>query len=537
MKDNFAKLKENIVTDIFLISALIILLLGIFDVWNLVFSGELSFAWRTLIAAVVLLIAGLKIDDKFPFWAMALSVPNLGLIFLVAMSRGIIGQFFSGVWSQTLAVVFVSLYHARLSCSFISEVEFARLKHELKDEKENGVARLLNFSLIGCMKDRQRVVSQAYHVLKELFRVDKAVVFLADYAKNQLVPFSGAGFLSEKGIEPMMVQSDFWDKHAYDPEKGVMNVISGRSSLPSLRQLIPGASLEAMAVMPLSASGKVIGLVAVVRQKPENRHFLEPELFVTFAYVLASALENCRLHEMRITQLDTANKKSESIEASFSKYVSRAVVKELVNNENLAVLGGKKRNITVMMADLRGFTRLTGVLNIEFLVQLLNGWFEEATELILKSQGTIDKFMGDCIMVIFGAPLSKPDDQLRCVHTAFRLHEAFEKFTGQVRLPHGHVLGLGISITTGEAVVGNFGSSTRMEYTAIGETVNLAARLEKLAQAGETVVDESTFNQLPAGHFDYEMQKNIAVKGIADQTIYKLRAVIRNPDHEHDAIE
>lgn len=527
-------MNEIVRTDIFFVSGFLMLVLGVFDAWNLLFHGGLSFAWRTLIATIFLLVAGLKIEEKFPFLAIAISVPNLGLIFVVGLGKGLIGQFFTGALSQLLAIVVVSVFHARLSGSFISEVEFARLKRELKDTKENAFARLLNFSLIGCMKDRQRVISQAYHVLQDLFRVEKAVVFLADYQKNQLVPFSGTGLMTEKGIEPMMVQPDFWVKQSYDPEKGVLNVISGRSSLPSLRQLIPGASLEAVAVMPLSASGKVIGLVAVIRQKPENRQYLESELFVTFAYVLASALENCRLHEMRITQLDTANRKSQNIEASFSKYVSKAVVNELVNNENLAVLGGKKRNITVMMADLRGFTRLTGVLNIEFLVQLLNGWFEEATGLILKSQGTIDKFMGDCIMVIFGAPLAKPDDQLRCVYTAFRLQEAFESFSSRVKLPHGHTLGLGISITTGEAVVGNFGSSTRMEYTAIGETVNLAARLEKLAQAGETVVDEATFNQLPAGHFDYQVQKNIAVKGIADQTIYRLRAIIKTPTLEQD---
>ncbi len=523
-------IKDFVRTDIFIICLVLAVVLAVFDSWNLILGTGLVFSWRTMLAAAILLSACLKIEDKFPFYAVAFSAPNLALIFILAVARGQAGQFFTGLLSHILAIGIVSLFHARLTSSFISEIEFGRLKRELNDSQENGLARLLNFSLIGCMKERQRVISQAYQVLQQVFRVEKAVVFFADYRNNQLVPFSGPGLMAEKSVGPMIVPADFWDKNSYDPEKGVSNVISGRSNLPSLRQLVPGASLDAQAVMPLSAAGKVIGLVAVIKQKVENRQYLEPQMFATFAYVLASALENCQLHEMRISQLDTATKKSQQIEASFSKYVSKAVVSELVNNENLAVLGGKKRTITIMMADLRGFTRLTGVLNIEFLVQLLNGWFEEASAMILKSQGTIDKFMGDCIMVIFGAPISKPDDQLRCVYTAFRLHEKFETFCRNVKLPHGHSLGLGISITTGEAVVGNFGSSTRMEYTAIGETVNLAARLEKLAQAGETVVDARTFSCLPQGHFDYSVEENIAVKGIADQTIYRLRAILKNSE-------
>ncbi|HPT48489.1 MAG TPA: adenylate/guanylate cyclase domain-containing protein [Candidatus Rifleibacterium sp.] len=530
MRHHLDGLKEFVKTDIFVICAVLASILGCFDAWNLFFHGALILSWRTFLAAGVLLAAGLKIEEKFAFWALALSAPNLAVIFFLAIARGMAGQFFAGLFSQLAAVILVSLFHARLSSSFISEIEFGRLKRALLDSQENGLARLLNFSLIGCMKDRQRVISQSYHVLQQVFYVDKAVVFLADYQNNQLVPYSGPGMMGEKSVGPIMVPADFWEKNSYDPEKGVSNVIGGRSNLPSLRQLLPGASLEAIAVMPLSAAGRVIGLIAVLKQKPENRTFLEPQMFSTFAYVLASALENCQLHEMRISQLDTATRKSQQIEASFSKYVSKAIVSELVKNENLAVLGGKKRKITVMMADLRGFTRLTGVLNIEFLVQLLNGWFEEASTLILKSQGTIDKFMGDCIMVIFGAPISKPDDQLRCVYTAFRLHEKFEAFSRNLKLPHGHTLGLGISITTGEAVVGNFGSSTRMEYTAIGETVNLSSRLEKLAQAGETVVDETTFNHLPTGHFDFAVEENIAVKGIAAQTVYRLRALLKDTE-------
>jgi adenylate cyclase len=131
-------------------------------------------------------------------------------------------------------------------------------------------------------------------------------------------------------------------------------------------------------------------------------------------------------------------------------------------------------------------------------------------------------------MVIFGAPIEKADDVLRSVYTAFRLQEKFTEFRKTIELPEGYDLGLGISISTGTAIVGNFGSSNRMEYTAIGETVNLAARLEKLAGAGEIVVNENTFSQIPQHKFRYETESNVPIKGIANQTVYRLKEVLRS---------
>ncbi|GAB4285138.1 MAG: hypothetical protein Kow0029_31900 [Candidatus Rifleibacteriota bacterium] len=219
------------------------------------------------------------------------------------------------------------------------------------------------------------------------------------------------------------------------------------------------------------------------------------------------------------------------IQSAFGKYVSQSIVDELIKNKEMATLGGKKKKVSILMADLRGFTSLSTVIPIEKLVHILNTWFEKGSQLILKSNGTIDKFMGDCIMVIFGAPIEKPDDVLRSVYTAFRLQAHFSEFLKEVEIPENFNLGLGISISTGTAIVGNFGSSNRMEYTAIGETVNLAARLEKLAGAGEIVVDQATFEEIPQYKFRYTIEENVPIKGVTNQTIYRLHEVLRNPEN------
>lgn len=505
-----------------------IAMLGVVDAFFLIRYGTINWALHTLLSASVLLIGAVVIEENFLIKALILSFPNLAIDFVLSLATSSYVQMVWTLIMQVIIVFLVFLYHQKFIEAFIPVGTFNKIKQELKENRHEALQRLLLFSLVGCMKEKKRVIAQAYHVLEDLFKVDRAVIFLADYGKNMLVPCEQEGLAVKIAINPILVSTEFWSKYACEPEKGVLNVISGRSNLQSLRQLIPGADLEALAVMPLSAEGRVIGLVAVTRQKPENQAYLEPELFITFAYVLASAIDNCSIHEMRITQLDSAQKKAQQIEKSFGKYVSPAIVKELVADENLAVLGGKKRKVAIMMVDLRGFTALTRVMRIEYLVQMLNSWFEEASSLILKNHGTIDKYMGDGIMVIFGAPVAKADDLLRAVYTAFRLQDKFYLFQKNIEIPAEHHLGLGVAITSGEAVVGNFGSSHRMEYTAIGEVVNLAARLEKFAAPGEIVVDQATFAQLPPDKFTYSVEKNLKVKGTADQTIYRLTEIVQD---------
>lgn len=525
-KEEFKKLLKNDL--IWLIALFCIALAGV-DFYHLSKHGRLAIEFRSILCVIIMMLATLFVEDNFVVWGIMILFPNTVAVFLFSLKAGSIKHFFWATFSELMLIFLMALYHWRLNRSFMPEQSFLRMKKELKDQKENGLARILNFSLLGCLRDRHKIIAQAYHVLEVSFKADFSMIFMADYEKNLLVPLPRKGSVISKNILPIMVKPDFWRKAAYDPEKGVLSVISGNTRLPSLREIIPQANFDALAAMPVSANNRVVGLMAIIRQKPENRHFLDPALFSTFGYVLGSSLENCSVHEYRKKMLDSAEKQSETIRSAFGKYVSDAVVDQLMNNREIATLGGKKMKVSILMADLRGFTSLSAKMPIEKLVHILNTWFDKATELILRSFGTIDKYMGDCIMVIFGAPIQKPDDVLRCVYTAFRLMERFHQFKEIIELPPDHEIGLGISISTGEAIVGNFGSSTRMEYTAIGETVNLASRLEKLAGPNEIVVDAVTFSQIPQEKFKYDFETNVAVKGLANQTVYRLREIVRNP--------
>lgn len=176
----------------------------------------------------------------------------------------------------------------------------------------------------------------------------------------------------------------------------------------------------------------------------------------------------------------------------FGRYVSDHVVEELIASGQPPRLGGERRILTVLFSDIRNFTVISERLAAEEVVEILNRYFGKACEIILENGGTIDKFIGDAVMVQFGAPVAYDDHADRAVRTALRMREAAQEFAGWVRerfpdrgLPE---FAIGIGMHTGPVVIGNIGSEQRTEYTAIGDTVNAASRIEGMTKELHCVV-------------------------------------------------
>jgi len=178
------------------------------------------------------------------------------------------------------------------------------------------------------------------------------------------------------------------------------------------------------------------------------------------------------------------------IKMLFQRYVSPDIVDEVTSGGALH-LGGEKRKISALFADVRNFTPLAESLSPEDVVQFLNSFFSKIVTVIFNHQGTLDKFIGDAIMVVFGAPLEQQDQEQRAVDTALDMLRVAKQHSEEIQKQGKPGFEIGIGIASGDAVVGNIGSLRRMEYTAIGDTVNLAARLEELAPGGEVWVTES----------------------------------------------
>lgn len=185
------------------------------------------------------------------------------------------------------------------------------------------------------------------------------------------------------------------------------------------------------------------------------------------------------------------------IEGTFKRYVAPQVVDQIFNDglDNIS-LGGKKTEIACLFVDIRGFTPLSEVLTPEEVVEVLNEYFDLITKCIFENGGTLDKFIGDAAMAIFNAPIEVEDYTYKAVKTACDIvrgakaleDKLFERFGKEVRF--------GIGVNKGEAVVGNIGSNSRMDYTAIGNTVNTAARLESNAKPGQVLISEEVYNEV-----------------------------------------
>ncbi len=208
------------------------------------------------------------------------------------------------------------------------------------------------------------------------------------------------------------------------------------------------------------------------------------------------------------------------------KYVSPEVAKLITRSEYEKTEHGEKKIITVVFADIRGFTPMSERMDPRAISKLLNEYFNKMTEIIFRNGGTIDKFIGDAIMILFGAPLVQDDASLRAVRTALEMREALKVMRQGWQESGGQAFHIGIGINTGEAFVGNLGSDNHKEYTALGDAVNTAARLESKAQPGQILISESVWREV--GHLvKFNELEPVMLKGKSrPQEVYELLAML-----------
>ena len=173
----------------------------------------------------------------------------------------------------------------------------------------------------------------------------------------------------------------------------------------------------------------------------------------------------------------------------FSRYVSKDVFDQVLANPELAELGGRRRTMSVLFSDMRGFTAMTERGDPEALVAQLNEYFSRMVEVVFANHGTIDKFVGDMVMALFGAPVDDPDHADHAVATAVEMVRALEVLNARWVQEGRPALGIGIGVNSGEMIAGNIGSASIRSYTVIGDAVNLGARLESLnKEHGTTII-------------------------------------------------
>ena len=212
------------------------------------------------------------------------------------------------------------------------------------------------------------------------------------------------------------------------------------------------------------------------------------------------------------------------IKQQFGTYVSPALVEKLQNNPKLLELGGVTKQLTFLFSDIRGFTPISEKYqkNPQGLTTLINRFLDNQTEIILKHGGTIDKYMGDCIMAFWGAPLPDENHIQNATNAAIEMRIALGELNERLREEGLDQINTGAGINTGDCVVGNFGSSTRFDYSVLGDSVNLAARLESSCKNYD--VDNVISEHSLVDGYEYDFLDEVTVKGKSEPVkIYTIR--------------
>lgn len=208
---------------------------------------------------------------------------------------------------------------------------------------------------------------------------------------------------------------------------------------------------------------------------------------------------------------------------TISRYVSPQMCADILNNPSLLQLGGQRRKVTVLFADIQGFTALSEKMEPEKVVEVLNTFFTEMVELVFQHQGALDKFLGDALMADFGVPVEIPEAASKAVACALAMQRRLQEMRASGLTP---IQGMRIGINTGEAIVGNIGSDKRMDFTVIGDVVNVASRLQELSKEvdAKILVSEATYAEVD-GKFNFQALPPVVLRGRREPTVvYRLKA-------------
>jgi len=416
-------------------------------------------------------------------------------------------------------------------------IENEKLKEQLKEEKKK--LRKANVELSRHIVSQQALL-EVQHSLNlvsdldtklqeitarccDILRSGYACIFMRDNEENRFFFVKAVWPMKDVDYKNITMKSEDPLPLHMDKVNGTV-LIQDMKAWPDLSKFIrmsfdfaPTSIMGAR----LSARDKHLGYLFIANEKGAIP-FTEDDavLFTGFANQAAAAIENVRLFDERLKE-ETEKARVRHI---FQQYMAKQVVDELIKDPQKVKPGGRRQEVTILFSDIRGFTSMAETMDPEQLLKKLNEYFTVMIDVVFKYDGLLDKFIGDAIMAVFGAPVKHGDDAERAVRTAIEMQTALERLNNKWIEEGEQTFDIGIGLNTGPVVVGNIGDIRRMEYTVIGDNVNLAQRIENLTRRyrSSIIISQST----------YEKTKNISsvreykpvfVKGrVKPVRIYKL---------------
>ena len=333
--------------------------------------------------------------------------------------------------------------------------------------------------------DLDRLLGTVADVTFEIINVDRVSIMLMNERTGELVPRISRSRLGETEFNhvPRSIAQKVVDERV-----AVLSHDAASDSRFVGHSIVTHGVKSAMCSPLMAAGDEVLGLLYVDSLTSANSFSDEDlQFLVAFSGLTASGIRNSRYAD----QLQ----REATVRSNFERYFAPNVAAEIAQQQGAVALGGDRRPLTVLFSDIRGFTSLSERMTPEEIAQLLSDYFSEMVEIVFEHGGTLDKFIGDAVMALWGAPIAHADDTDRALAAAVAMQRSLVALNARWASAGRQQIGVGIGINYGEAFAGNIGSHRRLEYTVIGDAVNTAARLCKNAEAGEILVG-STFREV-----------------------------------------
>jgi len=408
---------------------------------------------------------------------------------------------------------------------------------------ETGVTQLLMTTSSQRTKDDEiRELRRKAEMLAQLCEMSAALASdfdaasILDYATGvvmRTIPADCcAALLIEQGEDPRAVSLRFRQPNSADSQQPLISRTAVRTAIEkrvmlsshdvmrdvnlNVSQSAVLQGIRSLACAPLVGREGVYGALYIDRRDVlETFTDVDTQLLAAVAAQAATAVEAARSQERA--------QREAMARAAFARFMPEHIIKELVENPQKFQLGGTNKRVTALFCDVRGFAKLSHRARPETIVDLLNILFTEMAAEIFQHQGTLNKYLGDGLMALFGAPVEGTVDAINAVTAAIGMQRRIKEVNAQLAAKNLPSVQLGIGINTGEATVGCIGAEQRSEYTAIGDTINIASRIEGQAKPGQILVTEATAQELGA-HFALSEPWSVEVKNIDEPVqIYSVK--------------
>ncbi len=283
-----------------------------------------------------------------------------------------------------------------------------------------------------------------------------------------------------------------------------------------LRRIKAEPRWRATPVIMISGEQDMQGIIDCIEGGADD-YLFKPFNPVLLQARIKAGIERKHWHDREELYRDQLERNERFIRATFGRYLSDDIVTEILERPEGLDLGGDLREVTIMMSDIRGFTTMSEQLPPDRVVSMLNRYLGAMTDIILQYNGTIDEFLGDAILAVFGAPRHHDDDADRAARCALAMQEAMGNINEANRADGLPELEMGIALNTGTVIAGNIGSERRSKYGFVGHAMNVTSRIEDVAGRGEILIADSTRQALGAA-YEFGAQRSLSARGI-DETL------------------